>query len=239
VEPWSERERLFFEKEAIGFYVSGHPLHAYQRELQRYARPTVAAQRTRDKDKITLGGIVAALRERPTKTGKRMAWVTLEDLHGSLEVVCFPGKDGGRPVQDRNGKWQKGGPKPGFEQWEQLLKSDEPLLVTGTVERKDNGEGEATVQVLAEEIQSLRAVREKRAKRMELRLRADMVTDEKLLKLKEIAARHAGTTPVAVSLVLPGEAEAVIGGTQLKVAATEEFISAVDRLFGRNVVELG
>jgi DNA polymerase-3 subunit alpha len=239
VEEWSERERLSHEKEAIGFYVSGHPLHAYERELQRYARTTQAAQRARNNDKITLGGVVAAMRERPTKTGKRMAWVTLEDLHGSIEVICFPGKDGGRPVQDRNGRWQKGGPKPGFEQWEHLLKSDDPLLITGTVQNPVRDDGQVVVEIIAEEIQSLREVREKRAKRMELRLRADMVTDEKLQKLKEIAAKHAGATPVAVSLVLPGEAEAIIGGTQLKVAATEEFISAVDRLFGRRVVELG
>ena len=46
-------------------------------------------------DKVTVAGIVAALRERPTKTGKRMAWVTLEDLSGSVELVCFPGQDGG------------------------------------------------------------------------------------------------------------------------------------------------
>ncbi|MEN9800179.1 MAG: hypothetical protein RL653_3876 [Pseudomonadota bacterium] len=239
VEEWSERERLSHEKEAIGFYVSGHPLHAYERELQRYARTTQAAQRARNNDKITLGGIVAAMRERPTKTGKRMAWVTLEDLHGSIEVICFPGKEGGRPVQDKNGRWQKGGPKPGFDQWEHLLKSDDPLLITGTVQVPVRDDGQVVVEVIAEEIQSLREVREKRARRMELRLRADMVTDDKLKKLKEIAARHAGPTPVAVSLVLPGEAEAIIGGTQLKVAATEEFISAVDRLFGRRVVELG
>ncbi|MGZ3460437.1 MAG: DNA polymerase III subunit alpha, partial [Archangium sp.] len=82
-EEWSEKERLALEKEAIGFYVSGHPLHQYDKELKRYARPITAVQRARKDEKLTIAGIVAALRERPTKTGKRMAWVTLEDLSGS------------------------------------------------------------------------------------------------------------------------------------------------------------
>ena len=87
--------------------MSGHPLHAYEKELKRYARPITAVQRARRDEKITVGGIVAAMRERPTKTGKRMAWVTLEDLSGSIELVCFPGKDGDRSVMGKDGKWSK------------------------------------------------------------------------------------------------------------------------------------
>ncbi|MFL5320428.1 MAG: DNA polymerase III subunit alpha, partial [Myxococcaceae bacterium] len=239
VEEWPERERLAYEKESIGFYVSGHPLHAYDRELKRYARSTQAVQRARKDEKVTIAGIVAALRERPTKTGKRMAWVTIEDLQGSLEIVCFPGRDGSKPTMGKDGKWQKGTPRPGFEQWEQLLKSDDPLLVTGTVQINTRDEGNTIVELIAEEIQSLRAVREKRTKRMEIRLRADMVTDEKLRKLTELAKQYAGATPIAVSILIPGEAEALIGNTQLKVAAHEDLIAGIDRLFGARVVEVG
>jgi DNA polymerase-3 subunit alpha len=173
-----------------------------------------------------------------TKTGKRMAWVTVEDLHGSIEIVCFPGKDGSKPMMGKDGKWAKGTPRPGFENWEQLLKSDEPLLITGNVQINTRDEGTAIAEVIAEEIQSLRAVREKRAKRMELRLPVNLVDDDKLYKLQEIAKKHVGATPVAVSIIIPGEAETLIG-SPLKVAATEEFITAVDRLFGSRVVEIG
>jgi DNA polymerase-3 subunit alpha len=239
VDEWSEKERLAFEKEAIGFYVSGHPLHAYEKELQRYARPATSLQRARRDEKVTLAGIVAALRERPTKTGKRMAWVTLEDLSGSVEVVCFPGKDGSRPMMGKDGRWAKGSAKPGYEQWEQLLKSDEPLLVTGTVQINQRDEETPTAELIAEEVQSLREVREKRVKRLELKLKAPMVSDDRLAKLVELATAHAGATPVAVSIVLPGEAEALIGNTALKVAVTDELLAAVDKLFGERVAELG
>ncbi len=237
-EEWSEKERLAFEKEAIGFYVSGHPLHQYEKELRRYARPVNTVQRARRDEKVTVAGIVAALRERPTKTGKRMAWVTLEDLTGSIELVCFPGKEAGRSVMGKDGKWTKGGAKPGFEQWETLLKSDEPILVTGTVQINTRDEESPAAEIICEDVQSLREVREKRVRRLEVRVRADMVTEERLSRLSELAQRYVGTTPVAVSIVLPGEAEALVGNTALKVAVTDELLEAVDRLFGSRVAEL-
>jgi DNA polymerase-3 subunit alpha len=239
VEEWTEKERLSFEKEAIGFYVSGHPLHQYEKELRRYARPLADVQRARRDEKVTVAGIVAALRERPTKTGKRMAWVTLEDLSGSLEIVCFPSKDGSRSVMGKDGKWGKQGPKPGFDSWEVLLKSDEPLLVTGTVQINNRDEETPVVELIAEEIQSLKEVRDKRVKRLELKLLAGAVTEDRLLALTEIAEKHAGATPVAVSILFPGEAQALIGETRLKVSISDELLFAVDKLFGGKVAEMG
>ncbi len=238
-EEWPEKERLAMEKEAIGFYVSGHPLHQYARELQRYARPAASVQRARRDDVVTVAGIVAALRERPTKTGKRMAWVTLEDLSGSVELVCFPGKEGGRSVMGKDGKWTKAGPRPGYDAWEPLLKSDEPILVVGTVQVNTRDEENPTAELIVEQVQSLKEVRDKRVKRLELRVRADLVTEDRLERLSGLAKEHAGSTPLAVSIVLPGEAEALIGNTGVRVDVTDALIAAVDRLFGEKVVELG
>jgi len=239
VEEWSEKERLAFEKEAIGFYVSGHPLHQYEQELRRYARPAAVVQRARRDERVTVAGIVSQLRERPTKTGKRMAWVTMEDLSGSVDVVCFPGKDGTRSVMGKDGKWTKAGPKPGYEQWEGMLKGDDPVLVTGTVQVNQRDEESPTCELIAEEIQSLKEVREKRVRRVEVRANAEELTEERLAKLKELASKHAGATPVAMSITFAGEAEVLIGGTQLKVNVNDELIGQVNRLFGRNVVEVG
>ncbi|WP_375761320.1 DNA polymerase III subunit alpha [Corallococcus exercitus] len=239
VEEWPEKERLAFEKEAIGFYVSGHPLYQYEKELKRYARPITAVQRARRDEKLTVAGIITVLRERPTKTGKRMAWVTIEDLSGSTELVCFPGKDGTRNVMGKDGKWSKQGPKPGYEHWEHLLKSDDPILVTGTVQISQRDENTPTAELIVEDIQSLKAVREKRTKRLELRLPAEIVTEERLAKLNELAKKYAGATPVAVSVLFPGEAEAHISGTTLKVQVNDDLLLAVDRLFGQKVVEFG
>ncbi len=204
VPEWPEKERLGYEKEAIGFYVSGHPLHQYEKELKRYARSCTSIQRARRDEKITVAGIVAALRERPTKTGKRMAWVTIEDLSGSVEVVVFPGKDGSKPFMGKDGKWSKGSPRPGYEHWEGLLKSDDPILVTGTVQYNNRDEENVTAELIVENIQSLKEVREKRSRRVEVRATADLMTDARLMQLAAIAKQYAGATPLAVSIISPG-----------------------------------
>ncbi|HMK72346.1 MAG TPA: DNA polymerase III subunit alpha, partial [Myxococcaceae bacterium] len=237
-EEWPEKERLAGEKEAIGFYVSGHPLHQYERELRRWARPAASVQRARRDETVTVAGIVSQLRERPTKTGKRMAWVTLEDLSGSVELVCFPGREAGKSVMGKDGKWTKSGPRPGYEAWEPLLKGDDPILVTGTVQVNIRDEENPVAELIVEQVQSLKEVRDKRLRRLELRVRADLVTDARLEELTRLAQRNAGATPVALSIVFPGEAEAVIGAS-LKVDVTDELIAQVDRLFGEKVVELG
>jgi DNA polymerase-3 subunit alpha len=239
VAEWSEKERLAYEKEAIGFYVSGHPLHQYEKELRRYARTCASVQRARKDDKTTVAGIVAQLRERPTKTGKRMAWVTLEDLSGSVELVCFPGKDGNKPMMDRNGKWAKGSPKPGFEHWEGLLKSDDPILVTGTVQFNTRDEENAVAELIVENIQSLKEVREKRARRVEIRAAHDLFTEERLARLLDLARKNEGALPLGVSMIFPGEAEVIVGGMKIKVDPTDEFIHQVEQLFGQKVVEVG
>ena len=59
------------------------------------------------------------------------------------------------------------------------------------------------------------------------------------MKLSELVKRHAGATPIAVALLMPGEAEALIGGTQLKVQISDELLESVNRLFGARVAELG
>jgi DNA polymerase-3 subunit alpha len=235
---WTDKERLTFEKEAIGFYVSGHPLHQYERELKRYARSCGSVQRARRDDRVTVAGIVSALRERPTKTGRRMGWVTLEDLSGHIEVVCFPGKEGGRSVMGKDGRWTKAGPRAGFEQWETMVKSDEPLLITGTVQFNHRDEEQAVAEIIADEIQSLKEVRERRVKRLEVKLDAQQVTEERLQQLAELASKSNGQTPLAMWIRVPGEAEALIGATSYKVAVSDELISAVDRIFGGKVAEL-
>ncbi len=237
-EPWTEKEMLANEKATIGFYVSGHPLDAYSKELKRYAKPIAAIQRARRDDKMTVAGIVSSMRPIVTKTGKRMAWVNLEDLSGSVELVVFPGREGGKSMMDpKTGKWGKAGPRPGFDQWEPLLTSDDPLLIVGKVEMgKDEENPQA--RLIVEDIQSLKEVREKRVKRLELRLHVEMATEEKLGKLAEIAKKHAGATPIALALLMPGEAEALIASS-MKVQISDELLESVNRLFGARVAEPG
>lgn len=103
------RELLSMEKETIGFYLSGHPLDDYGDALKAHSTATIAeinalaAQnenrdyvvkegRFKDGDSVTIGGIITARRNKTTKSNTQMAFLTFEDLHGSIEVIVFPKK---------------------------------------------------------------------------------------------------------------------------------------------------
>ena len=85
-------ERLDFEAEAIGFHLTAHPLDAYAKALRRLGTTPCAQVEASAQSGVTrvrLAGMVAAQKERVTRTGNRMAWVRITDASGSCEVTLF------------------------------------------------------------------------------------------------------------------------------------------------------
>ncbi len=103
---WSPMERLSFEAEAIGFHLTAHPLDAYAKALRRLGTTPCAQIEASARSGITrvrLAGMVAAQKERVTRTGNRMAWVKITDTTGSSEVTLFP-----RSWRARGSCWRMG-----------------------------------------------------------------------------------------------------------------------------------
>ncbi len=91
IDDWPQMDRLIYEAEAIGFHISAHPLDMYAVALKRLgvvASTAIAAQ-AQAGARIKLAGTVTAKKERVTRTGSRMMWVTLSDMVGSFEVTLF------------------------------------------------------------------------------------------------------------------------------------------------------
>ncbi|MBS3943768.1 MAG: DNA polymerase III subunit alpha, partial [Dethiobacter sp.] len=88
---FSDQERLTLEKEMLGLYISGHPLERYRHLLKKWTHLVCCAEigETGDNCTISVGGIVAMVRSLYTKKGKPMAFIRLEDLTGTVEVVVF------------------------------------------------------------------------------------------------------------------------------------------------------
>jgi len=91
LQDWALTERLAFEAEAIGFHISAHPLDMYAVALKRLgAVPSSAIERwAQGGARIKVAGTLTAKKERLTRTGSRMMWATLSDMHGSFEVTLF------------------------------------------------------------------------------------------------------------------------------------------------------
>jgi DNA polymerase-3 subunit alpha len=221
VEEWPERVRLAFEKEALGFYLTGHPLAGYEKEARRYASATCAqVAQKRAGDKVAVVGVVASLRERQNKEkGTRFGFFTLEDLTGTAEVICWGSRpaSGTRPAQK------------GWIDWEETVKRDEPLLVHGEVRIDTRDEENPKREIVAAEIELLSAVRTQKTSEVALRIDADHLTADRAGELKALLARHAGACAVTVRAVIPGESETTLR-IGARVSACDDLIEAARRL---------
>jgi DNA polymerase-3 subunit alpha len=225
-EEWSERDRLAKEKEALGFYITGHPLAPYADDVKRYATHTCASlANARGYEKVAVAGIVQGWRERLTKTGKKIAFASLEDLTGARDLVIYDDI---------------------IQKYEPLLKGDEPVLVRGMVrlaekfgaEANQQDASEPSPEIKVDEVSRLADVRAAKATRVELKLSAEQATSERLAELKALFGKYPGSCSASLSIVLPGTAETRIALKGTRVRPDDELLAAVDRLFGGKVAQV-
>ena len=212
VPEWPDGQRLAFEKETLGFYLTGHPLTPYAATLRRLA--TVDSQSIRgvpDGQEITIGGVVNALKEINTKKGDRMAFVTLEDLQGVVEVIIFAEL---------------------FKNSSLLLKGEEPVFIKGRVDA-----GEENTKVIAGEVFSFDEAVKKLTSSVHLRVRSEGLGREDLVAIKEIFQDYRGNCPAYLHLILPEKREAVIDlGDEWKLNSSEQLVQRMRDLLGYEAV---
>ena len=123
---YTKENLLGFEKEVLGVYVSGHPLEPYEEEWRKVISattadfqvdPEVGYTKVRDGAREIIGGIIAEKTVKHTKTNQMMAFLTVEDLFGTVEVVVFP-RD--------------------YEKYRQYLEEDNKIFVKGRVSEEDD-----------------------------------------------------------------------------------------------------
>jgi len=225
-EEWGERERLALEKQALGFYITGHPLARYAEDVRRLATHTCASLATaRGFEKVAVAGIVQGWRERLTKTGKKIAFAVLEDLTGARDLVIY---------------------EDIVQRYESLLKGDEPVLVRGVVrmaekfgnEAQQQDASEPSPEIKVDEVSRLTDVRAAKATRVELKLSVEQATSERLAELKSLLGKFPGSCAASLSIVLPGASETKISLKSLRVAPSDDLLAAVDRLFGGKVAQV-
>lgn len=212
VPEWDDKLLLNQEKEALGFYITGHPLDRYSSQIKRFATVhTSDFGEISDRAEVKLCGIVVAKKEFITKKGERMAFVTLEDLHGSVEVVVLAKV---------------------YAKVAQYLEGDDPLLVSGSVEV-----GEKNTKVIASDIVLLREVNERESRRVHVTVQTTGLERQQLESLKGIINRYPGACKSFLHIVIPAESKTtIILPDSYKLAASEELSLDVKNLLGYNAV---
>jgi len=219
VSEWSQQEALAFEKEALGFYITGHPLDKYERVLKKITSGTIAALKEKAQTgEFRMGGVVSALRLRNTKKGDRYGSFNLEDKTGFVEVIVWP---------------------EAYKKCTDLLGADDPIYVKGKMEV-----GEERIQVIANEITALaeaaknpkNAVPSTIQEKIDLYVSENEVSAEELIRLRDTLLDYPGRHTVFLHLHVPANGETIIElPEQVRIAPSAELESVVGRIFGQRV----
>lgn len=234
VKPWTRLVSLALEKEVLGFYLSDHPLIGWDhitdlwttcdikglRDLKSKNDPMPEPlppstqkspqriPRTKDwgKKRVLLDGLISQFRELITKKGTRMAFGTLEDLTGSVELVVFPDV---------------------YEKTQVYLKEEKPLLVGGLLELEN-----ANPKII---VDSVITVEESLSKVKNMAFLIHKLKEEDIVRLKSLLDEYPGNTEVSLLCDIPDANKRVIFGFKdsvPKISLTPEFLENVHQYFG-------
>ena len=214
VADWPELKKLSFEKETVGFFLTGHPLESVMQDIKRIADADIdSLTEWRDGQPVRIGGLIQQVKEHKSRKGEQMAFTVLEDMHASIEVIVFPST---------------------FAECSHLLGSEEPLIVLGTVQQ-----GERGAKIIAQSIDRLPDALEKYTEKTAIRLQAAQTSRQHMEQLKEVLYAFHGKVPVNLTLHFDGRGEVDVDILKdLAIRPTPDFFQSIAGLCGNNALQV-
>ena len=212
VDEWDDLQLSRYEKEALGFYITCHPLSRYVNAIRTVtAITTDSLAELADGREVKICGIIGSKKLTMTKKGDRMAYLNLEDLQGTVEVIIFPEL---------------------FKSVSSLLSTDAPLLISGFLDKAEKGN-----RIKALKVESFVEMQMSRIRRVEIRLDASAVSPQTLELLKGILHQHPGRCQVHLKLLLADASCATVQvDPDFHVQPSEALIQEIEQSLGRGTV---
>ncbi|MDR7401435.1 MAG: DNA polymerase III subunit alpha [Armatimonadota bacterium] len=230
VDEFSRDELLAMEKEMLGLYISDHPLrHAHARLAARTSVALSQLGELPDKTAVAVGGLITSVKRTTTRSGAAMAFVTLEDLTGTCEVIVFPKT---------------------YEQAHLVLKRDAVVVVRGRVDVTEQQAKVLADRVVpleeAEEVEPLlpsggvpeadgNGAEPARPAALHVRVDTRRCGEDGLLRLREVLSRRRGPAPVFLHLITGGR-EVVMNARDLQVHPSADLQAEIEQLLGAGSV---
>lgn len=236
VTPFTKEQRLALEKDVLGLYVTGHPLEKYEAMLLDRTNLNSSMLESyedlkdsgiRDGGQIVTGGLIADIKNQMTRNGKLMAFVTLEDLYGQIEVIVFPNT---------------------MEKYRHLLVTDQPVIIRGKI----NYNEEMNISVICEQIyplsltqnttedshqpQNRQSVIDSSGSRKIVIHFSDFSQKPMIATIKSVLKKYPGSVPV--ELFFEAEKQRFGAAESLWVTVSDELINTLEQILGQKKVEV-
>jgi DNA polymerase-3 subunit alpha len=212
VEPWPTSEMLAYEKDLLGFYISGHPLEEFEWEIETFStQVTGPVEGLEDGSQVRMGGLITEWRRFFTKAGSEMATFLLEGSKGSLPVVMF---------------------KESVQQFGAGLHDELPVMVAG-----EYGMREGTPQLVVQEVSPLNRTPEWYAEKVSIHLTEGQVKEDRLRELRTKLKEFPGNVELHFCVTFPeGQRVFLSSDSEFKVHPEHAFLLEVEHLFGEGCV---
>jgi DNA polymerase-3 subunit alpha len=185
IEPFSEIEKLHFEKEVVGVYISGHPLDNFKFEMDTFTNVPIVELNDLDSKEgkdCKVAGIVAAVEHRLTKTGKPFGKLAIEDYSGKYEFTL----------------WSED-----YLKYKSFLMPGIFLFIEGSVSRK--AWGDMSLEFKIRSVDLLNEIGVKRAKGMQIKMDTNHISTELIDQIEKLCAEFNGTCPLYLKIQDEGE----------------------------------
>lgn len=214
---WPRALKLQNEKEVLGFYLSDHPLTGLDKLFRIWVTREIAGLGQEPPDKrVVIAGLVTSFREIISKKGARMAFASLEDLTGQIELIIFP---------------------EAYVKGELALKGDQPLLVGGQLKKEND-----SLKILVDRVAPLEEVL---GKSKAVTFKIDSTMTDKLPELQNLMSRFPGPTGVELQMEIEVDLDEKQGSNSIKkiismeveepkgIQVTNAFFEDLHGLFGQ------
>ncbi len=207
---WDEAELLNNEKEALGFYITGHPLTKYDTLLSRLkAKKTSDLEHAPDKAEVLIGGILRTVRKKNVKSsGELMAYMTLEDDEGSVEVIVFPNL---------------------YKSVYEHLKKDAVVLVKGSIDKDEKG-----VRLRGLEVSNLEDAGRKSIRKMEISLQETQGSSEGLQNIRSLVMEYPGDCQLYLR-IRSAKSQTLIA-TSISIKPDTALVKRLETMIGKGAI---
>lgn len=218
VPEWDRREKLNFERDMLGLYVSDHPLRGLERALSDAASHSVhdiisEDSHVRDGETVTIAGMLTGVSRRIAKSsGNQYASVELEDPSGATITVMFFSR--------------------AYETMGAALADDLICSIRGRVQRRDDG----SVNMSAQELQILEISDDGRAAPITIAVPEYLVTEANLKELKETLRDHKGTADVRMLIRTRDKEQLVLLDASVRVEPNPSLFGEIKTIFGPSCI---